>query len=71
MWQHVYVSEKLRELQEAAPARRVPAPPSRGRKPVIGPIARRAGRALRRVGEGLESWGAPPPRERARRHQFR
>jgi hypothetical protein len=30
---------------------------------IIGPLAAGAGRALRRVGEGLESWGADPPAE--------
>ena len=60
--QHIYVAEKLREIQMIQAAQRPPdGEPPRKAKPVIGPVARRAGRALRRFGEGLESWGAPPP----------
>jgi len=29
----------------------------------LGPVAERAGRTLRRLGEGLESWACPPPTE--------
>jgi hypothetical protein len=60
MWGHIYVSEKLRELEDEA-ARRTPERPLPNRKPVLGPVARRAGRALRRIGEGLEAWGSAPP----------
>ena len=52
-----YVTDKVREL-EAERARR--APPRPQPAPVVGPLARVAGRALRRIGEGLESWAAPP-----------
>ncbi len=64
MWNHVYVSEKLRELEEER-ARRAPQRPPQTRRPVLrGPAARRTGRALRRIGEGLEDWGtARPARE--------
>ncbi len=64
MWNHIYVNEKLRELEEER-ARRAPERPSPNRKPVLlGPAARRTGRALRRIGEGLEAWGtARPARE--------
>ena len=50
-----YVTEKLREL-DADLARH--SPPSAGRSPTfaLSPVARVAGRALRRVGERLESW---------------
>ncbi len=64
MWNHIYVSEKLRELEEER-ARRALERPSPNRRPVLlGPAARRTGRALRRIGEGLEAWGtARPARE--------
>ena len=55
-----YVTDKLREL-EAERARR--APPRPQPAPIMGPLARAAGRALCRIGEGLESWAAPPARE--------
>ena len=51
-----YVTEKLREL-DADLARR--APPRAAPSFVLGPLARTAGRALRRIGEGLESWASP------------
>lgn len=35
------------------------APPRR--QPVVTALARRAGVALRRIGEGLEAWGSGPP----------
>lgn len=61
-WQHVYVNEKLREFQNLQlKSRRLPPEPPRRSKLVIGPLARGAGRALRRFGEGLESWGAAHP----------
>ena len=53
---HPYVSEKLREL-DAERARRAPPPPLP--TPVLGSLARAAGRALRWMGEGLESWATP------------
>ena len=55
-----YVTQKLREL-DADLARR--APPSDGTSPTFAfnPIVRAAGRLLRRMGEGLESWAAPRP----------
>ena len=53
-----YVTEKLREL-DADLARR--APLSDGRSPAfaLSPVIRVAGRVLRRMGEGLESWATP------------
>jgi hypothetical protein len=64
VWNHIYVSEKLRELEEER-ARRASERPSPKRRPVLlGPAAQRTGRALRRIGEGLEAWGtARPARE--------
>lgn len=61
MWNHIYVSEKLRELEEER-MRREAGRPAPNRRPVLlGPAARRTGRALRRIGEGLEAWGAARP----------
>ena len=53
-----YVTEKLRGLDAELARRALPLP---GRAPasVLGPLAHAAGRVLRRVGEGLESWAAP------------
>ena len=58
-----YVSDKLREL-EAELTRRVPPRSRSTATPLVGPLARTAGRALRRVGEGLESWSSPAIPER-------
>jgi hypothetical protein len=64
VWGDIYVSDKLREL-EGERARRAAEMPPPDKKPVLGPLARRAGRALKRIGEGLEAWGTTPPaRER-------
>ncbi|MEE8345798.1 MAG: hypothetical protein V3S20_00485 [Dehalococcoidia bacterium] len=61
MWDHIYVSEKLRELEEER-ARRKAGRPAPKRGPVLlGPAARRTGRALRWLGEGLEAWGTARP----------
>ena len=53
-----YVTEKLRELDSDL-ARH--APLSDGRSPAfaLSPAVRMAGRILRRMGEGLESWATP------------
>ena len=51
-----YVTEKLRELDIELTRR---APPRPAPSPVLGPLARAAGRVLRRMGEGLESWANP------------
>jgi hypothetical protein len=51
-----YVSGKVREL-EAELARRAPSSPAPA--PMLGPLALAAGKALRRVGERLESWANP------------
>jgi len=63
-----YVTEKLREL-DAELARRAPPFPGRALTPALGPLARAAGRVLRRMGEGLESWANPtvPESDGARR----
>jgi hypothetical protein len=65
----LYVQEKLRELEtERALVRsRMPRPPRVPRRPgprtpLLAPLARRAGRALRRLGAGLEAWGAASSR---------
>ena len=57
-----YVSDKLREL-DAELARRTA--PFAGRAPTfaLSPVVRVAGRVLRRLGEGLESWAAPTSAE--------
>ena len=54
--------EKVQQLESELNARkqRAPRPEKPRRKPVFGPLAARAGRTLRRVGEGLESWANPP-----------
>jgi hypothetical protein len=53
----LYVREKLWELEADRRAQpRLPSTPA----PVLSPIVRAAGRALRRMGEGLESWASPP-----------
>jgi hypothetical protein len=57
-WQHQYVSEKLRELDKDK-RERFYREPKQKPKPIVGPVARRAGKALRRFGEGLEAWGSP------------
>lgn len=61
-WQYQYVSEKLREfeLEKRMPPRR---DPPRKNKPIVGPVARRAGRVLKRIGAGLEQWGSPPAQD--------
>ncbi len=60
MWYELYTREKLCELEDERRSRRsrhpAPAP-----APLVAPLLRRLGRALRRLGEGLESWGAPRP----------
>ena len=58
---NLYTHEKLNELEQER-LRRAPfiEPPTPRRNPIFGPLAAGAGRALRRVGEGLESWGAAP-----------
>ena len=59
---NLYAIEKVRQLETERLARiqLTPDPEKPRRKPVFGPLAAGAGRALRRVGEGLESWANPP-----------
>lgn len=58
MWYELYTQEKLRELEEESARRRhhLLEP-----KPLLAPVLRWAGGALRRLGEALESWGATRP----------
>ncbi len=67
---NLYTHEKLMELEKERLARI--ALPSDGngrpRRTIFGPLATFSGRALRRVGEGLESWGAPPTPEHEHSH---
>lgn len=60
MWGDIYASQKLRQLEDER-RRHGSERPRPDRKPVLGPVARRAGRALRRIGEGLEAWGSASP----------
>ncbi len=63
---NMYVTEKLRQLdQESRTNQRAFRLPAPARKPVVGPLARATGHAIRRLGEGLEAWGASPPRSNA------
>jgi hypothetical protein len=59
---HLYVAEKLRELDEErlvririAELKRLPS----HRRPVIGRLAIVSGRSMRRLGETLELWATP------------
>jgi hypothetical protein len=68
MWQHVYVWEKLRELERGRPARNhIPEKPQTAR--VAAGVMRMTGRLLCRMGEGLESWAAPSQPERHREQE--
>jgi hypothetical protein len=69
MWMHEYVAEKLRELELERP---YVTPPfeRRRRKPVFGSTFRVTGRALRRIGEGLESWATPCTPSEEERYRF-
>ena len=59
--QDYYVREKLRELEREQLAHlSLQSPASPRPLPVIGALARGAGRLLRRTGEGLESWAELP-----------
>jgi hypothetical protein len=57
---NLYTHEKLMELERERLAKITPPSEHNGQRRTIGPLATFSGRALRRVGEGLESWGAPP-----------
>lgn len=59
---NLYAIEKVKELDAEQLARKqVPVDLEKPRrKPIFGPLAAGAGRTLRRVGEGLESWASPP-----------
>lgn len=62
MWVHLYVAEKIRELDEE-PLARIRIAELRKlesrRPPVFGRVAAGSGRAMRRVGEALELWATP------------
>ncbi len=61
MWMEFYVREKLRELEaERASRSLLHARPASETKLTLRPLVRRAGRALRWMGERLESWGTSP-----------
>jgi hypothetical protein len=70
MWYELYTNEKLRELEAERRARagRRPQAPER---PLGAPLLRRAGRTLRRLGEGLESWAGPAHGEAAENGRVR
>ncbi len=70
MWYELYTNEKLRELEAERRARagRHPQAPER---PLAAPLLRRAGRTLRRLGEGLESWAGPARGEAAENSRVR
>ncbi len=71
MWTHPYVHEKLRELETELTRRALRhAPPSPASRLTLRPLVRGAGRTLRWLGEGLESWGSPSP-ERTSDHMER
>ena len=59
---NLYAIEKVRQLDAELNAKKhlPPGEEKPRRKPVFGPLAAGAGRTLRRVGEGLESWANPP-----------
>lgn len=61
MWYELYTAQKLRELEDERLARRSRHPRLPGPEPLPRPLLRRAGRALRRLGEAMESWGASRP----------
>jgi len=63
LYQYEYIHGKLREVEAA---RRQPLASTRldrqrspHRRGIVGPVARVAGRYVRRVGEAVESWGTP------------
>ena len=61
MWTEFYVREKLRELEaERASRSLLQARPASETKLTLRPLVRGAGRALRWIGGGLESWGTSP-----------
>jgi hypothetical protein len=58
---NIYAIEKTTQLERELRNRRPLLPPEEPkRKTIFGPIAARAGRALRRAGEGLEGWANVP-----------
>jgi hypothetical protein len=62
----VYIAQKLKEFDDGASHRqRMPAPErvARPRRRVLAPAARLAGRQIRHLGQALEAWGRPAPRD--------
>lgn len=58
-------AQRAETSRKAALPRRPAAGAPTGGRPVVGGLARRAGQALRRIGEALEAWGSVPPAEAA------
>ena len=56
MWAHVYMAEKLRELEDERLSRGVKHVQNMPQASVISRVAAAAGRSLKRAGQGLESW---------------
>ncbi len=68
MWQHVYVWEKLRELERERPAgHRISE--ERQTDPMTARVMRMTGRLLRHMGESMESWATPSQPEQRREHE--
>jgi len=70
MWVHIYVADKMRELDQQRlahiPYAELKKPRSHG-PPVLGRLAAVTGRSMRRFGEALELWATPASeREHAR-----
>jgi hypothetical protein len=64
MFQHLYVAEKLRELEQYARSHPHPGPPPGRPRRVLRRPAALIGRRVRRLGEALEAWAAPSTPER-------
>lgn len=61
---NMYTFEKLHEFEQERLTGEAKRPrPEKQRRTVFGPLAAGAGRRLRRLGEGLERWGAAPAHE--------
>ena len=58
-----YVREKLQEAERQRARHPQPEPSSEQRRRVFAPIVRRAGHRIRHLGEALEAWAAPAPRD--------
>jgi hypothetical protein len=68
-----YAQEKIKELEkqrQKALAGRPSTLSTARNKPVFGPLASVLGGTLRRVGEGLETWGNPAARQPERPYRL-